>query len=89
MSKSPRPRNSLELEIAQLLDKSYRMIPADASSAPLDDATRYIAVPISSAFAEMSPADAVSFSWFSLIAGRGRQTMPFSTKVLGNRRSTR
>lgn len=76
-----------DLEKAQLLDKNYRMILADASSAP--DATKFIAVPVSPAFAEMSPADVVSCSWFSLIAGRGRQAMPFSTKVLGNRRSTR
>jgi len=78
-----------ELSKAQLLDKNYRMVSADASSATLDDASRYIAVPVVPAFAEMSPTDAVSFSWFSLIAGNGRQVMPFSTKVLGNRRSHR
>ena len=74
------------LEKAQLLDKNYRMIPAkDSFSAPLDDASRYIAVPVLPAFAKLSPTDAVLFSWFSFIAGRGTQVVPFSTKVLGNR----
>jgi hypothetical protein len=77
-------KNALEKE--QLLDKNYRMIPAkDSCSAPLDNASRYIAVPVLPAFAELSPTDAVLFSWFSFIAGRGTQVMPFSTKVLGNR----
>jgi len=76
-----------ELEKARFLDKNYRMIPADTYADSLDNASRCIAVPVTSALAEMSPADADLFSWFSLIAGRGRQIMPFSTKVLGNRRA--
>jgi hypothetical protein len=82
------------LEKLSFLDKAFRMLKAD-DNALLDDPSRYIAVPITAScdayLSQLVPDDtsSLSSSWVSLVAGKGHQVAPLSTKMLGNRHARR
>ena len=81
----------IALEGLGYLDRSYRMLRADASC-PLKDPRRFIAVPIT-----RDCMDNLSFEndmldgggWTALISGTGEQIVPFSSVVLGRMKTNR
>jgi len=83
-------RNAKELKTGLLkssfLDRNYRMVKVDVNT-PIGDPSGqiHIAVPVTSAGFEAAVQELNRYAWESLVVGRGKQVMPFSTAVLGRK----
>ncbi len=77
------------LEKDNFLDRSYRMVKADPAIVTCEDPASYISVPVSlECFTIVSKADgdaSSEYPWINLVDGSGRQSVPFSSVILGRK----
>ena len=76
----------MALEKARLLDKTYRMTPAQGEEVLLDNPSDYVAVPIVGSWTTTLKEGGGNEPWHEWVVTGGRQHCPYSSAHLGSQK---